>query len=160
MKIKNNIDLDVEKCNRCQDYNIYLYPYYNIYYVDIAKFDEIVLFHCMTTDGLTKKYIHDHSFEKKIKLLYPDAKIMNNSIRETTDYYEDNIEFLRAYFENARIKFIYSNFKKVTYKSDWSYIKTMYVKKGLKRDEIWSTAQTFKTNNSFRIIDSIPIAAQ
>jgi hypothetical protein len=36
----------------------------------------------------------------------------------------------------------------------------MYVKKGLKRDEIWSTAQTFKTNNSFRIIDSIPIAAQ
>lgn len=161
----NKIIFDDDLCRKCfiKENHIYYSIDNNQYYCDTTNYEEVILFHTSMYDFdiSIEHYQKKHQFNNRIQKLFPNLKYFNSTLRDYKDSIVDYVEFIVPYIENKQVLFTYNNFKNIIYKKDDFVLKVMYVKKGLRRNEIWATAHAFKTNSYYtRIMDSIPIVVK
>jgi hypothetical protein len=155
MTIYDNFNFDVKKCNRCEGFNLYLFPYSNRYYIDTLNWNEIILIY-VNPSNITiriKEAFYKYRFEGKLKEIFPNLNYIFYPIEENSEFYLDKTELLTANYTDGKIKFTYSNFKRILYKSDGSVIKILYVKKNIDRNDISKVIRDYKYNN---MIERIP----
>lgn len=151
--IYDNFDFDVKKCDFCEGFDLYLFPYSNRYYIDTLNWNEIMLIYVSPSNRPKKKFNNEYSFEKKLSEIFPNLNFIFYPIEENSEFYLDKTELLTANYNKGKIKFTYSNFKRILYKSDGSNLKIMYVKKNIDRNDISNVIRDYKNNN---MIERIP----
>jgi len=156
---KRDYMLDLLYGGGLDDYNRYYERRSNTYYMDTLTNNEIILIYCRHEkyDGIDYKLFEfKNSFKEHLKynrLSYIKPKrFFNDYTKEDNQHIIDHVEFIDSEMNNGHVEMEYNDYTMIIDKKDGIIYKIMYVKAGLKAEEIAATRKAYRTSQEIKFL--------